>query len=231
MILKQKLLILFCLGILISIDIQSAYCQNYKSKKDSIYDAQFGRRRPIKALIKTSIFSPFTWQLPFTGEYRLLGEFMTTKNQSVQLGASYLTRSLFLVMLQNAPSNSGGDKISMNGYRVQAAYKFYLVNSKMRPEGIFIALHSSFATQRIHFKDYPDDYQTMTHFNVNLLIGGQFVIANRISMEGFMGPGYKNNSYGSYARPGYEVMNFSELFPTLKWNFKFNLGMNIGIAL
>lgn len=199
--------------------------------KDSIYMANIGRGRPIKAIIKTSPFAIFYWQIPLTGEYRLAGEIMTGKKQSFQLGASYLTRSLFFAITQKMQANNGGSMVAGNGYRIQAAYKYYVFNKMYRPEGIFIAFHSSYASIRYNFKDYPNDYQTLQHFNINLLIGGQVIIANRLSLEVFFGPGYKNNLYTDYTRAGYGVFDFDQNNPSLNRHFKFSLGMNMGVAL
>lgn len=209
----------------------AVHAQQQRSAKDSILDANLGRFRPIKVLIKTSPFAPFMWQIPLTGEYRLLAEIMVAPKQSIQLGASYLTRSLFFVISQNIGSNASSDKVSGNGYRIQGSYKYYLLNRKYRPEGIFVSLHSSFASMRINFKDYPSDYQTLQHFNINLLIGGQVMIKNRVSLELFFGPGYKNNIYSTHARIGYQVLDFEQLGPNYRKNFKMSAGMNIGVAL
>jgi hypothetical protein len=199
--------------------------------KDSIYRKQLGREQPIKAIFKTSVLSPFYWQIPLTGEYRLVGEFMIAPKQSIQIGASYLTRSIFFTIMQKMTASSGSAKVAMNGYRLQASYKYYFFNKKFRPEGMYLSLHTSFASQKVNFKDYPEDYQLLQHFNLNLLVGGQVIIRNRVSLELFLGPGYKNNSYISHSRKGYEVFIFEELSPTLYSHLKFNLGINIGVVL
>jgi hypothetical protein len=209
----------------------SANAQQEGKTKDSLYRKQMGRERPISTIIKTSIFSPFFWQLPATGEYRLVGEYMFNKNQSVQLGASYLTRSIFFALLQKMAASSGAAKVAMNGYRIQGAYKYYFYNRKFRPEGFYLAIHSSFASVKANFKDYPDDYQLLEHFNISLLIGGQVIIRNRVSIEIFMGPGFKNNSYISRARNGYGVFIFEELGSSYYSHFKLTTGINMGIVL
>ncbi len=203
----------------------------HRTVKDSIMNANMGSTRPVKALIKTSIFAPFMWQLPLTGEYRVLSEIMVGRKQSIQLGASYLTRSVMFAITQNMGANSGNAKVAGNGYRIQGSYKYYLVNRKFRPEGIFVSLHSSFASIRYNFKDFPDDYQTMEHFNINLLLGGQVLIKSRVSIELFFGPGYKNNVYSTHARNGYQVLDFDQLGDNYRRHFKMNAGMNVGIAL
>jgi hypothetical protein len=200
--------------------------------KDSIYKKQMGRDRPINAIIKTSPFCPFYSQIPATGEYRLVAEYMLNRNQSMQFGASYLTRSVFLVLYQNMQTNNGSNNnIAMNGYRVQGAYKYYFLNRKFRPEGLYLALHGSFASVKANFRGYQNDYQLLQHFNLNLLIGGQVIIRNRVSIETFMGMGFKNNSYIGRARTGYEVLAFDELPSIYFSHFKISTGINIGIVL
>jgi hypothetical protein len=207
------------------------HAQQTKVVRDSIMDARLGGMRPVKVLLKTSIFAPFSWQIPLTGEYRLAGEIMCGRRQSITAGASYLTRSVFFALSQKVGVNAGTTKVQGNGYRIQAAYKYYLVSRKYRPEGIFLALHASLAEIHFNYKGFPDDVQKLRHFNVNLLFGGQFLIKNRVSIELFLGPGYKMNTYTSLARQGYEVMNFATLGENFRSHFKMSAGMNIGIAL
>lgn len=220
---------IFLLFLLLMITGNLAQAQNSRSAKDSIVNATMGGYRPVRVLLKTSILSPFYWQIPLTGEYRVLSEIMLGRRQSVQLGVSYLTRSLFFAIAQKA--NKSTDKIGANGFRIQGSYKYYLVNRKYRPEGIFVSLHSSLASVHFNYKNSPNDYQTLQHFNVNLLIGGQILIANRVSLELFFGPGYKNNIYTSHARPGYEIFDFDALTDNYFRHFKMSAGMNVGIVL
>jgi hypothetical protein len=226
---RYSFLILFVL--LLMIISHKAHSQQHRTVKDSIMNANLGREKPVKALLKTSILAPFTWQVPLTGEYRVLGEMMIGKRQSAQVGASYLTRSVMFALTQKMGANAGNAKVAGNGYRLQASYKYYLVSQPYRPEGIFVSLHSSLALIRYSFKDFPNDYQTLQHFNINLLIGGQVLIANRLSIELFVGPGYKANSYVTHARPGYEVLDFNQLGASYFKHIKLSAGMNIGVAL
>jgi hypothetical protein len=208
--------------------------QQNRRPGDSIYHRDFGREQPIKAILKTSILSPFRWQLPYSGEYRLLGEFMIAPKQSLSIGASYLTRSVFFALgtkIASMSSNSSsGAKVAMNGYRVQGAYKYYFFNKKYRPEGLYLAVHGSFASMKVNYKNYPNEYQLLEHFNLNLLIGGQVIIRNRVSLELFLGPGYKNNIYISRCPSNY-LIDFSQFSKQLRSHFKFNLGINIGVVL
>jgi hypothetical protein len=181
-------------------------------------------------ILKTSILSPFYWQIPFAGEYRAVGELMVGTRHSLNLGASYLTKGL-LMMIGQKIANAGGSDFTATGYRVQGAYRIYFFNKMFRPEGLYLSVHSSFASLKFYFKDVPDDYQLMQHFNINLLVGGQFLIRNRVSLEVFFGPGYKNNSYIDRARPGYGVIDLQSLPGLLHRNLKFTTGMNIGFAL
>ena len=209
----------------------TSWGQGSGGKKDSLVRASFGNRPPVRAILKTSILSPFYWQIPFAGEYRVVGEFMVGKKQSVNLGASYLTKGILMMIGQRIGGNSGVNEFKATGYRIQGAYRVYFFNKMYRPEGLYLSVHSSFASLKFYFKDSPNDYQLLQHFNINLLIGGQFLIRNRVSIDLFFGPGYKNNSYISRARPGYDVINLDELPGILHRNLKFNTGMNIGFAL
>jgi hypothetical protein len=222
----------FSLFVLWIVFADNVCAQKDSRTKDSIYRKDLGREQPIRAIFKTSLFSPFYWQIPYCGEYRLAGEFMIAPKQSLTFGASYLTRSIFFVLstkLANRNS-SGGAKVAMNGYRVQGAYKYYFFNKKYRPEGMYLAIHASFASMKVNYKSYPDEYQLLAHFNLNLLVGGQVIIKNRVSIEMFLGPGYKNNKYLSYCPANY-LIDFSQLPAILHGHLKFNLGINIGIIL
>lgn len=222
---------IFVLTVITLLFSQVASSQYAERERDSIFYQQFGNIRPIKALVKTSILPVFYWQIPYAGEYRLVGEFSTGSRSSFLIGGSYLTRSLMFVLSQKLPVNSGNTPVQMNGYRVQVAYRYYFVSQDFRPEGLFISLHSSFASVATNFKGYTDDKQYLEHFNVNLLLGGQVIAGNKVCIEGFIGPGFKNNSYLDRARNNYGVFAFDQFMPVLYKHFKFTLGMNIGIAL
>lgn len=199
------------------------------AKRDSLVNASMGGYPPVRVLLKTSLLSPFYWQIPLTGEYRLVSEMMIGRRQSLSAGASYLTRSLIFAISQRA--NKGSDIVNANGFRIQGSYRYYLVNRNYRPEGLFVSLHSSLARVRFNYKNYNEDYQILQHFNVNVLFGAQFLIADKVSLEFFAGPGYKYNLYQDYARTGYQVFDFDQLTDNYYRHFKMNAGINIGIVL
>jgi hypothetical protein len=223
----------FIITLILLLATDNICAQQQIKSGDSIYHKDLGKGKPIKTIIKTSIFSPFRWQVPYAGEYRVLVECMIAPRQSLSFGASYLTRSLFFVIgtkISNSGSNGGGATVAMNGYRAQGEYKYYFFNKKYRPEGMYLAIHASYASMKVNYKNYPDEYQLLEHFNLNLLVGGQIIIKNKVALELFLGLGYKNNVYISRCPINY-LIDFSQFSKQLRNHFKINLGTNIGLAL
>lgn len=208
-----------------------AMAQQRDPARDSIVKKKIEKLHPISGVIKTNIL-PILWgTVPYSAEYRVLGEFMTARGQSLSIGASYLGKSLLLLFSENASANKGQVVLSVSGYRVQGAYKFYFIRKNLRPEGPYAALHTSWSSARISAKGNPSDYLLGSHFNVNLLFGAQVFAGHIIGIDFFLGPGYKINAWSEHSPGVSKNINMSDFGPMYGGHLKFNLGFNVGIAL
>ncbi len=218
----------FAIGMLMPPDVQA---QHNNDGRDTLLKKKFEKMHPIGMVIKTNIL-PIIWgNVPYTAEYRLVGEFMTTRGQSLSIGASYLGKSMLLILSEKSSQNKGQPVLSVNGYRVQAAYKFYFIKKNLRPEGPYLALHSSWSSARIFEKGNTADYYSGSHFNVNILFGAQVIAANKVAIDFFLGPGYKNNKWSEHIPGATKIIDITKFGLIYSGHLKFTLGFNVGITL
>jgi hypothetical protein len=226
--LKSLFLVLYATCILIPYNIQA---QHNNNGRDTLLKKKFEKMHPVSGVIKTNIL-PIIWgNIPYTAEYRLLGEFMTTRGQSLSIGASYLGKSMLLILSEKSAQNKGQSVLSVTGYRVQGAYKFYFIKKNLRPEGPYLALHSSWSSARIFEKGNTADYLAGSHFNVNVLFGAQVIAANKVAFDVFLGPGYKNNTWSEHSPGSSKSIDMTEFGRMYSGHLKFTMGFNVGIAL
>lgn len=155
--------------------------------------------------------------VPITGEYKVLFEARTSNKQSVEVGASYLGPSLLLNLDEIADST---DKVNTSGFRLQAAYKFFLTKGNA-PDGFYVGPHISYATATIKNKDNPDDFIDATKINFNVLFGYQLITNGGFTLNIYTGLGYKLRDYDV---PGESDFNFDEVArnaPSVPFGFTF----------
>lgn len=180
--------------------------------------------------------------LPFTAEFRYMVEYATTKNQSIQIGASYLGKSPVLSIIENSIPSNGTNTFDffVSGYRIQAWNKLYLTqlgddyskSNYLSPQGFYVAPQISFATAVFtdRFLFTNNVYIRNTHFNANLMIGGQMFLGN-LAIDIFTGFGYKNNTWVERrSSTSIQTIDPADLgFGSYYTGpFKFNLGFNVG---
>ncbi len=154
-----------------------------------------------KTVFKTNPLSMIAGVIPFTSEYRLLGEYAVNKNQAAQLGFSYLGKSPILSAIESsgpAVNNVLNQKLKVRGYRIQASYKFYLTQLSngynksefLAPQGLYFAPLVSYSSAKMYMRYFQvnDIWIRATHFNANLLIGGQAFLGN-LALDVFFGFG------------------------------------------
>ncbi len=195
---------------------------------------------------------PILWgPIPLTAEYRILREITVGKQESMQVGVSYLGKSPFVSLAENSYNSGNGPngtgtgnsnpngtvsfntpdlKLTISGFRFQLSYRKYLGNSKA-PNGAYISPHLSFSEAFISDK-YIVRYQQhvrVTHFNVNFLVGYQSVFWDKFAFEFFTGLGYKRNRWEENSSGVYAPIATDEI-PLYNLPIKFTLGFNMGIA-
>ncbi|MCF8298519.1 MAG: hypothetical protein K9J13_13310 [Saprospiraceae bacterium] len=226
---KRKFQILIIL-IFFQLSVYSQF--NNSSKKDSIYDKKLN---PFLYgdIIKTNPL-PIIWGvIPFTSEYKLIYEMVTQPKQSISLGASYLGKTILWDLFQDTTQTVYGQpEIKISGYRVQGMYKFYFTN-KYAPRGLFIGPHISYSSAKYTYQQTQINYNYLkiSHFNVNCLIGYQDVIFDLISIELFVGAGYKNNIWEEHkTKTNFRVIKDNDMSNFYNSHQKFMAGFNIGVA-
>jgi len=189
----------------------------------SISFAQYdGKGKPEhQYVIKTNLL-PIAWgPIPFTGEYRLVGEAAIAPKQSVQLALSYLGPSAILnaSSIQDTAGNNVG--VTISGYRIQATYKFFLTKSEA-PKGFYVGPHISFASAKLYDKNNKNNFVKADYFNAVAMLGYQVIADNGFAFDFFTGVGYKSNSIT--AQGNLKTSKFT--FPNnMKVYFGFNMGM------
>ncbi|MBL4652602.1 MAG: hypothetical protein JKY53_07015 [Flavobacteriales bacterium] len=197
----------------------------------------------VRTVIKGNPFSMLVGVIPLTSEFRLITEYAVSKNQSTQIGFSYLGKSPFLAIIEsgNNINNNGFDqKLKVQGYRVQASHKFYFSqfgdnfnNSDfLAPQGFYVSPHISYSTAKIYMQYFQvyDIWIRATQFNANILIGGQLFLG-KVAIDMFTGLGYKKNEWVErYSQTQITIIDPLDLGlpPTYNGSLKFSLGFNIG---
>ncbi|MGD1848667.1 MAG: hypothetical protein ACFB10_25030 [Salibacteraceae bacterium] len=205
---------------------------------------------PVKHsfVIKTNPGAIVWGQIPLTAEYRVGFETVTGVNQSAQFDLSYFRKSPIVTAVEDSiASGSNYDlRLRVRGFRIQTQYRFYLNRMfdglmggdpylATAPNGLFIAPHVSYAQASFSTRNASrfDVYTNVSHLNINLLSGFQLVFGG-ISMEAFMGLGWKQNRWVEYELGSKRVLSRDELrdlmFPLYASPIKLSGGFNFGIA-
>lgn len=182
-----------------------------------------------KNIIKTNPF-PMLWgPIPFTNEYRLVYERAITPKSSIQITGAYIGKSPFTTIIERFSANELDEDINIkvNGFRVQALYKFYLLDNNNAPEGLYIGPGFSFATAKLGNTGSTTDYVNAYYTNLSAIGGYQFIAGKHFAFDIFAGVGLKYNRYNFNVDPN----NSDFTFNRLSWvGPKFTLGFNMGYA-
>jgi len=179
-------------------------------------------------IIKTSLLSPLWFQIPFTGEYRLVYERVVNEKIALYLGVGYVGKSALLIGSSSLTSDSAvqGLGIGIAGFRVHGGGKLYLTDFPA-PKGFYIGPHFSYNTAKFFDKSQPNDYLKATFINFNVLVGYQFIVGGGFAFDMFSGFGYKINTWVLNIENS-TIFNDELLFD--RFGVKFNLGFNLGYA-
>ena len=192
----------------------------------------------VNTVIKTNPLAILWGSIPFTAEYRVMIELTSSKNQSNQVGISYLGKSPVLKLFEDTIQNL--NLLIVRGFRFQAAHKFYinrpggplgLSYSEYAPHGFYISPHISYSSAKFSTKFFNsrDVFIKGTHLNINLLFGYQ-LITDFWAFEIFAGLGYKKNSWIRHDQQNNINMNTSDFGNFYNSPVKINLGFNVGVV-
>lgn len=191
---------------------------------------------PQPLILKTNPLAVLWGPIPFTSEYRLVAEICNGRTKSIQAGISYLDKSPLLGIAEKLTTTTTNYLIKVNGWRLQFAYRFYLVNKrKYAPFGFYIAPNISFSDAHVsiglsHY--YRNQYYDFRHFNSTLQIGVQIGRYSNITMDIFAGLGYKKNVVLYHANDAHiltiDTKEFGDLY---NMPLKLVFGLNFGYTL
>lgn len=150
-------------------------------------------------VIKTSITGFLAGGvIPFTSEYRFTAEITSGRKQSEQVSLSYLGKNVIWAAFEKGSKLPLNDILKVNGWRIQYAHKFYLVNRRhYAPFGFYFAPHFSYTNAKIapglnHY--YRNAYYDVRHLTADLLFGVQMGKIKRMTLDICAGLGYKSNT-------------------------------------
>lgn len=201
------------------------------------------RLNPVEEPPKQPPYQPFVFKtsptallwggvFPYTSEFRIMAELTTGRTQSEQISVSYLFPNIFIAAVA-ALSN---DKLEASGWRLQYAHKFYLIRKKkFAPYGFYVAPLVSYANAHVvlgRIAAFNREYLEFRHFNINVIAGVQIGKFHRLTMDSYIGLGYRKNKALYHNSGGkivpYNTTDFGELY-NLPLNAVF--GINLGYSL
>jgi hypothetical protein len=221
--------------LLLSCSLAQAQVDTIKQKHIELKEKKSFPRQPI--IIKTSPTAILLGGgvFPISAEYRLMVEMTGNRKQSEQLGISLLGKSILWKVLENAPG-SGQITYKIRGVRIQYAHKFYLVSRRgYAPHGFYFAPMFSYAS--VHASPSKaaftrNIYYDFKNISMNMMIGVQTGKTKKMSMDIYMGPGYKTTTVRLHYSNGTSKPYPGEEFgPLLNTHLNFVFGINIGFCL
>ena len=180
-------------------------------------------------VIKTNPFAIIWSCIPYTSEYRLMEEFRVNLNQTITIGASYLGISPLFSSKVNSNRGNGQPKAIAQGYRFQAAYKYYPSKANFAPDGFYMGSLISYSSAMLTYQqaNVLQNYLRAHYFNIDVIFGRQFFFRN-IALDVFFGMGYKKDTFEEHYTNGYKYFDPKTDFPFSKAHFKLAAGLNVG---
>jgi hypothetical protein len=189
--------------------------------------------------LKTNPLRVLIGPLLLSSEYRLLAEFQINRNQSFEIGASFINRGALFEQFFDSTGTSLDDFV-INGFRIQGGYRVYLFNNffyknqiRDTPNGItgiYITPHASYMNMRISTKQALKSgyYYNIFLVDGNVKLGVQLSFGKFI-LDSNIGVGYKQNDL--YFVDPHNVTK--EKTPdglefVFDSNLKLHLGLNMG---
>ncbi len=190
-----KIVLLFFIAALISVKVH-AQVDSIKpllKEKEILYD-----------VLKFRPGALFMSPIVITSELGLSYEFTLAKDKALALGASLLTKNVFLYLgeqLDTANNRTGSNivqvsqPLKISGYRFQVQYKWILPLYSSYPCGMYIGPHASASTVFFSYRQrgYTTDFYKIHLNNINLIMGYQHFINNKFFFDLYFGLGYKYN--------------------------------------
>jgi hypothetical protein len=158
-----------------------------------------------KNIFKVNMISPIVRTGSFFYERAI------TQKSSLQLGVFYTGYSI--------------DDTKLRGFGITPEYRFYLSQSKEAPQGFFVAPFVRYESLNLSTNSARDE-ATLSTFGGGVLIGGQWIFSNIISLDIFGGPRVNSRSFKASTSGTTE----DDFTLTGFGSFGFRFGVTLGIA-
>lgn len=216
-----RLFLISCIGLILLFPCKAV------TFKDSSLAYVYKHKQPRQFVLKTNPLALLWGCVPYMSEFRMVGEMTNGLRQSGQIGISLLAKSPFLTIIEGASRNGSQLSFDASGIRIQGSYKFYF-KKYTAPVGWYFSPHASFAyatiTERINMNTLT---YNATRFNVNLLLGHQYIRRNGFALDWFFGFGRKSDSWSASAKAVYTPLRDINYFGK---KINFVLGISIGYS-
>jgi len=220
-----KHLILFLIVLVFQNTILFSQIKNEKSKQYKLKN---------NFIIKTNPLTMIGGSIPLTSEFRIVFESAISRNQSLQIGASYLGKSPILYYYEKNDSSyiKNNIKFVVYGFRIQLSYKFYITNKLFNcyaPKGLYVSPLFSYSSANFtdKYNKTFNNYINATYINYNLIFGYQNTIKDKFVYDLFAGGGYRQNKWYRHVSQSYKSLDDDGLY-LLNRNLNIILGFNIG---
>ncbi|MBN2681417.1 MAG: hypothetical protein JXR58_02840 [Bacteroidales bacterium] len=211
---------------LLAIFLFVANILNISAQEQEVYKVSYNLNNNI---LKTNPLTPLWGPINLTGEYRIALETRISMKQSIQIGASYLDKSLFLLANEDEIYEDDEPRLIIRGFRFQLAYRIYLIKNDFT--GWYFSPMASYASAKFSYPGYIDKYFLLCiHGNVNFLLGYQYEMAGGLYLDVFGGLGIRQNVWQEYYIGNQNIIDSPEDFYPYSGNLKISLGFNVGFG-
>ena len=185
-----------------------------------------------EGVLKTNPLSMLWGSIPLTAEFMVLYEFVTAPQQASQVGISYIGKSPVLKAFEDTVPDL--KLLTISGVRLQLSHRFYFWESyDFAPRGLYLSPHISYATAKVSTKHFnsQDVFVRINQFNLNALIGWQWIYNRDYTLEVFSGLGYKDNFWEIHDAQNTISLANDDLGKWYTGSVKLSFGFYFGIAL
>lgn len=176
----------------------------------------------------------FLWGgiFPYTSEYKITIEVTSGRIQSEQISLSVLDKNVFL----SAAANITRNNLTVNGLKLQYSHKFYIISQrKFAPYGFYVSPMVSYTRAEISLdlsSYYRNEYIIFSKFDIDAVAGIQVGKFHRITLDSYMGFGYKKNrAFYHYTSNNTALYDTKDLGSLYNSSLNAIFGVSVGYSL
>ncbi|MBL4576988.1 MAG: hypothetical protein JKX74_00870 [Flavobacteriales bacterium] len=185
-----------------------------------------------EGVLKTNPLSMLWGSIPLTAEFMVLYEFVTAPQQASQVGISYIGKSPVLKAFEDTVPDL--NLLTISGVRLQLSHRFYFLKSyDFAPRGLYLSPHISYATAKVSTKHFSsqDVFVRINQFNLNTLLGWQWIYKRGHTLDVFGGLGYKDNFWEIHDAQNTISLANDDMGKWYTGPVKLSFGFYFGLAL